>query len=168
MGDANGRGDSLQGSSLFLKDMENKIKTLQKSYDALRQQVNFLQLLTRIWALFRINLSKKVTKKMTPTFIKLKKLVSRVSQRPLKLILSHFPIVNRNLSFDQSKAQNQPNFITSEDKLVDDVPKQRDVLLCNWRSPGRIPQQERIEIIQTRNEVPSEQREQDFKGKLRE
>ena len=39
---------------------------------------------------------------------------------------------------NQEKAQNRVNFITSEDNLVDDV----------WRSPGRIPEQERIEIIQ--------------------
>ena len=34
---------------------------------------------------------------------------------------------------------NRANFITSEDNFVDDV----------WRSPGTIPEQERLEIIQT-------------------
>ena len=43
-----------------------------------------------------------------------------------------------NITSKKEKAQNRGNFITSEDNLVDDV----------WRSPGRIPQQERIEIIQ--------------------
>ena len=54
-----------------------------------------------------------------------------------------------NLYSNQKKGLNEQNFITSEDNFVDDVPKQRDVLLCNWQSPGRIPEQERIEIIQT-------------------
>jgi len=42
-GPVNGRGDSSQSSSPFLKDMENQIKTLQKSYDGLRSQVHSLQ-----------------------------------------------------------------------------------------------------------------------------
>ena len=44
----------------------------------------------------------------------------------------------QNLLFDQSKVQNKQNFTTSEDNFVDDV----------WRSPGKISEQERVEIIQ--------------------
>ena len=46
-----------------------------------------------------------------------------------------------NIPSNQKKGLtgNQSNFITSEDNFVDDV----------WRSPGKISEQEKIEIIQT-------------------
>ena len=42
-----------------------------------------------------------------------------------------------NLSSNQNKGLNQPNFITSEDNKVVDV----------WQSPGKISEAEKIEII---------------------
>lgn len=38
----------------------------------------------------------------------------------------------------RNTAENESNFVTSEDNFIDDV----------WRSPGKIPEQEKIEIIQ--------------------
>ena len=51
-----------------------------------------------------------------------------------------------DIASNQKKAQNRLNFITSEDNFVDDV----------WRSPGKISEQEKIEIIQTGFQLQAE------------
>ena len=57
---------------------------------------------------------------------------------PLQPLESSKTIQQENYFSNQEKAQNRVNFITSEDNLGDDV----------WRSPGKISEDEKIEIIQ--------------------